>query len=95
MGCPEMAHLSSLMRVQREDAHFLPKATLFSAPHPVIAELNSLHWLLWLGKGETHFRRLKNPLEYGIVTIYCSRQAFKIFWMHDFSIASTCPQPHP
>lgn len=46
MGCPEMAHLSSLMRMQCEDAHFLPKAMLFSVLHPVIVELSSLHWLL-------------------------------------------------
>lgn len=41
-----MAHLSSLMRIECEDAHFLPEAMLLSVLHPVIAELNSLHWLL-------------------------------------------------
>lgn len=40
-----MAHLFSLMRIPCEDAHFLPKAMLFSVLHPVISELNSLHWL--------------------------------------------------
>lgn len=43
MDCPVMTHLSSLMRMECEDAHFLPQATLFLVLHPVIVELNSLH----------------------------------------------------
>lgn len=63
------------MRTQCEDAHFLPKAMLFSVLLLVIVEFNSLHWLLRLGKGETHLKRL--PLGDDLVTVSGFHQELK------------------
>lgn len=63
------------MRTQCEDAHFLPKAILFSVLLLVIVEFNSLHRLLRLGKGETNLKRL--PLGDDLVTVSGFHQEFK------------------
>lgn len=74
-----MTHLSSLMRTEREDAHFSPKAVLILVLPLAIAELRSLHWLLWLRKEETYMKR-PLPLGYDGVTLASFHQDLKDIW---------------